>query len=468
MTRERVARLNARAGLPNIARMSASLISSIAVGEIYSVSRLNREARMLLGVSFPLLWVEGEISNLAAPASGHLYFTLKDAAACVRCAMFRRQNLHLAFKPHDGMQVLVRARVSLYEPRGEFQLTVEHLAQAGFGALQRAFEALKQRLADEGLFDPARKRALPRFPRRLGVITSPTGAAMRDILSVLRRRYPALPVLIYPVPVQGEAAAQAIVQTLAAANRRRECDILILARGGGSLEDLWPFNTEPVARAIAASAIPVVSAVGHEIDFTIADFAADQRAATPTAAAELVTPDAVELFAQFAQLQQRLRASFRRLCDRYQERLRWLGGRLQLQHPRQRLQPQVQRIDELEQRIRLAERYLLRTFAARLAALNLRAQRCSPRMRLAENSARHEQLTQRLAGAMLSAISSRRQRLDRFTGTLHAISPLATLERGYALVTRPDGMLLRDSAHVASGDILDVRLSKGRLSVEVK
>jgi exodeoxyribonuclease VII large subunit len=448
--------------------MSASLESSIAVREIYSVSRLNREARMLLGVSFPLLWVEGEISNLAAPASGHLYFTLKDATACVRCAMFRRQNLHLGFKPHDGMQVLARARVSLYEPRGEFQLTVEHLAQAGFGVLQRAFEALKQRLATEGLFDPARKRALPRFPRRLGVITSPAGAAMRDILSVLRRRYPALPVLIYPVPVQGEAAAQAIVQTLTAASRRRECDVLILARGGGSLEDLWPFNTEPVARAIAACAIPVVSAVGHEIDFTIADFVADQRAATPTAAAELVTPDALELLAQIGQLQQRLRASLRRRCDRYQERLRWLGGRLQLQHPRQRLQRQIQRIDELEQRLQLAERYRLRTFAARLAALNLRAQRCSPRMRLAQNSARHEQLTQRLVSAMAHAISSRRHRLDQFTGTLHAISPLATLERGYALVTRADGMLLRDSAHAASGDVLDVRLSKGRLTVQVR
>lgn len=448
--------------------MPASLEPSVAAREIYSVSRVNREARMLLGMSFPPLWVAGEVSNLAAPASGHFYFTLKDDAACVRCAMFRNQNLHLRFKPRDGMQVVVRARVSLYEPRGEFQLTVEHMEEAGFGALQRAFEALKQRLAAEGLFDPARKRDLPKFSRRLGVITSPAGRALRDILSVLRRRFSGLPVLIYPVPVQGDAAVPAIVQALTTADRRGDCDVLILARGGGSLEDLWAFNTEPVARAIAACGIPVVSAVGHEIDFTIADFVADQRAATPSAAAELVTPDALELLARISQHQRSLYTSLRRRCDRHLERLLWLRGRLHLQHPRQRLQRRLQRIDELEQRLRLTTHYRFRAFAGRLAELNLRVQRCSPRMRLAQTSARHERLTRRLASAMKADLASRRQRLDTLSGTLHAISPLATLDRGYALVTSTDGALLRDSVDAAAGDVLHVRLSKGRLTVEVK
>jgi exodeoxyribonuclease VII large subunit len=448
--------------------MSASPETTLATREIYSVARLNREARMLLSLSFPLLWVAGELSNLAAPASGHLYFTLKDDAACVRCAMFRNQNLYLRFKPRDGMQVLVRARVSLYEPRGEFQLTVEHMEEAGFGALQRAFEALKQRLAAEGLFEPTRKRPLPTFPRRLGIISSPTGAAIRDIFSVLRRRLPALPVCLYPVPVQGEAATPAIVQALAAASRRADCDVLILARGGGSLEDLWAFNTEAVARAIAACSIPVVSAVGHEIDFTIADLVADHRAATPTAAAELVTPHRLELLAQVEQLEQRLHACLHRRCEGAAERLNWLCGRLRLQHPRERLQRQLQHVDELEQRLRLTMRCRVEAFAGRLGELQLRAQRCSPRVRVAQTVARHDRLTQRLNAAIEDQLRTHRHRLERAAGTLHTISPLATLERGYALVTRAaDNTLLRSSANVAVGDAVRVRLAKGRLDATV-
>jgi len=270
--------------------------------DVYTVSRLNREVRTVLEGSFPLLWVEGELSNLSQPPSGHIYFSLKDEYAQVRCAMFRTRRVHLRFRPENGVHVLARVRVSLYEGRGDFQLVVEHLEPAGEGALRLAFERLKQKLASEGLFDAARKRPIPEFPRQVGLITSAAGAAVRDLLSVLARRYPALPVLIFPVPVQGGEAAEAMVAALRRANARAECDVLILARGGGSMEDLWPFNDETLARAIASSAIPVVTGIGHEIDFTIADFVADQRAATPSAAAELVSPDGVGLLRRSSRL----------------------------------------------------------------------------------------------------------------------------------------------------------------------
>src|SRR5690606_2193067 len=260
----------------------------------YTVSALNREARLILERRFVGLWVEGEISDLSRPSSGHLYWTLKDATGQIRCAMFRQQNRPLAFPLANGDQVLVRARVTLYEARGEFQLIVEEVEAAGEGLLRRRFEALKRKLAAEGLFDTARKRPLPRVPRRIGVVTSATGAAIRDVLIALRRRFPAIPVLIYPTPVQGEGAAQEIRRTLELAGRRAECDVLILTRGGGSLEDLWSFNEEIVARAIAASPIPVIVGVGHETDFTIADFVADLRAPTPSQAAELAVPDCRE------------------------------------------------------------------------------------------------------------------------------------------------------------------------------
>ncbi|MCG7868769.1 MAG: exodeoxyribonuclease VII large subunit, partial [Candidatus Thiodiazotropha taylori] len=315
--------------------------------EIFSVSRLVRETRAILEASFPLLWVSGEISNLAQPASGHIYFSLKDEAAQVRCAMFRMKRQRLRFQPENGQQVLIRAKVSLYEARGEFQLIAEHMEPAGEGALRFAFEQLKQKLAAEGLFDTEQKKPIPVPPKQLGLITSPSGAAVRDLLSVLKRRFPALPVIIYPVQVQGEDAARQIVQMLKLAERRQECDLLILSRGGGSLEDLQAFNEEQVARAIHQLSIPVVTGIGHEIDFTIADFVADRRAATPSAAAELVTPDQLEW-------QQRLHAVTRRLKQNQQQRLQQLQQhfsallkRLQIQHPKRRLQQQAQRLDEL-------------------------------------------------------------------------------------------------------------------------
>src|ERR1700684_4170567 len=274
--------------------------------DIYTVSRLNREVRVLLERGFGSLWLEAEISNFAKPSSGHWYFSLKDAAAQVRCAMFRQRNMLCTFTARDGQKVLVRARIGLYEPRGEYQLIVDHMEDAGLGALKRQFEELSARLAAEGLFAADRKRPLPGLPRRIGIITSPTGAAVRDILHVLARRFPAASVLIYPVPVQGAAAAAEIVAALEATGRRAECDVLILARGGGSLEDLWAFNDERLARAIVASPIPVITGIGHEIDFTIADFAADVRAPTPSAAAELVVPDAEEWLTAFVRLGSRL------------------------------------------------------------------------------------------------------------------------------------------------------------------
>ena len=391
--------------------------------EVYTVSRLNREARVLLEAGLPPCWIEGELSNFARPSSGHWYFTLKDADAQVRCAMFRNANLRVRVAPKDGMHVLLRARVSLYEARGEYQLIAEHLEEAGEGALRRRFEELKARLAAEGLFDQALKRALPRLPRRIGVVTSPTGAAIRDILHVLARRFPAVPVLIYPVPVQGAGAAAEIAAAIRLASERRDADVLILARGGGSLEDLWAFNEEPVARAIRASSIPVVSGVGHEVDFTIADFAADVRAPTPSGAAEIVVPDRAEWRRSLLATAERLSRAWRRLGSRARERLAWLARRLELTHPRTRLAARAQRLDELETR---------------------------------------------LARALRRELAEARARLAAAARTLNAVSPLATLERGYAIVSLADGRVVRAARDVAPGDEVRARTAAGQFSATVK
>ena len=436
--------------------------------QIYTVSQLNEEVRLLLSSSFPLIWVEGELSNLVQPASGHLYFTLKDGQAQVRCAMFKNRNLALRIKPENGMHVVVRSRVGLYERRGEFQLTVEHMEEAGSGALQRAFEALKQKLAAEGLFDSARKKPLPNFPRQLGIITSPSGAAIRDILSVLHRRYPALPVLIYPVPVQGEDAATAIAQALYEADRRRECDALILARGGGSMEDLWAFNEEVVARAIAACEIPVVSGVGHEIDFTIADFVADQRAPTPSAAAEMVSPNQQALMSTLIQLDQLLNERMQSRLGTLGQKLVWLKVRLTQQHPRHRLQQQNQRLDELERLLRHAMGLKIKSSINQINVIDSRLQKCSPALHIVKSQARHSRLHERLLSAVRSQLEDRTHRLETLAHTLHSISPLATLSRGYAIVTRQtDGTVVRTRNDVTLGSKVQIRLVKDRLSAEI-
>jgi len=480
--------------------------------DVYTVSRLNREVRALLERGFGSLWLEAEISNFARPSSGHWYFSLKDASAQVRCCMFRQRNMLCSFAARDGQKVLVRARIGLYEPRGEYQLVVDHMEDAGLGALKRQFEELSAKLAAEGLFAPERKRPLPALPRRIGVITSPSGAAVRDILHVLARRFPAVAVLIYPVAVQGAQAAAEIIAALELAGRRGECDVLILARGGGSLEDLWAFNDEGLARAIVASPIPVISGIGHEIDFTIADFAADVRAPTPSAAAELAVPDIDEWLTAFARLSTRLRRGVQRRFDERRERLRWLAGRAELVSPVARFAQQAQRLDEFEQRLSRAMRRRLHDRRERLRWLTGRAALVSPAARLAQQLlrlqeferrmyralrqmqeariaqfrerqsrlwqaspvarvrdavARHQALFVRLRAAGLESVRHARERWLPLARTLNAVSPLATLERGYAIVSGERGEILRDAADAAPGTMIEARLAKGRIRAKV-
>ena len=436
--------------------------------DVYSVSRLNREVRVLLERGFGSLWLEAEISNFARPSSGHWYFSLKDAAAQVRCAMFRQRNMLCAFTARDGQKVLVRARIGLYEPRGEYQLIIDHMEDAGLGALKRQFEELSAKLAAEGLFAVERKRPLPGLPKRIGVVTSPTGAAVRDILHVLARRFPAAAVLVYPVPVQGAQAAAEIIAALQTAGRRAECDVLILARGGGSLEDLWAFNDERLARAIVASPIPVITGIGHEIDFTIADFAADVRAPTPSAAAELAVPDAEEWRDAFAQLGARLQRGVRRRLQEHGERLRWLTGRAALASPVARLSARAQRLDELEQCLVRAVRRRLEGHRERLRWLTGRAALVSPANRLGQQLLRLGNLQQQLHRAMRLALDSRQKKLLPLVRTLNAVSPLATLDRGYAIVSAEGGEILRNAADAKPGTLIDARLAHGKIRARVE
>jgi exodeoxyribonuclease VII large subunit len=435
--------------------------------DVYSVSRLNREVRVLLERGFGSIWLEAEISNFARPASGHWYFSLKDAAAQVRCAMFRQRNMLAAFTPRDGQKVLVRARIGLYEPRGEFQLLVDHMEDAGLGALKRQFEELTAKLAAEGLFAAERKRPLPPLPMRIGVITSPSGAAIRDILHVLARRFPAARVLIYPVPVQGAQAAAEIAAAVALAGRRGECDVLILARGGGSLEDLWAFNDEALARAIVASPIPIISGVGHEVDFTIADFAADVRAPTPSAAAEIVVPDSLEWLKTIRTLAARLQQSLRRGLEERRERLRWLTGRAALVSPVARLTQQMQSLDDLEDRLMRGMRQRLTELRADFVDRRSLLWQLSPIARVREAAQRHQSLSARLNAAGLQQIRSARERLMPLVRTLQAVSPLATLDRGYAIVSNGGG-ILRDAALAPPGTIIEARLAVGTLRAKVE
>ena len=432
--------------------------------DIYTVSRLNQTARQLLEQGLPRIWLEGELSNLARPSSGHLYFTLKDSRAQIRGAMFRNRNQLLRFKPQEGMQVLVRCRVSLYEPRGDYQLIAESMEEAGDGALQRAFEELKRKLDLEGLFRAGHKLPLPTLPRRIGVVTSPGGAAIRDVLSVLGRRFPAIPVLVYPVPVQGMEAGREIAAMLRRAGDRRDCDVLILTRGGGSLEDLWAFNEEVVARAIHDCPVPVISAVGHEIDFTIADFVADQRAATPSAAAELASPDQYEWLARLSTLQARSTRHLQQQLRAHRQQLTALTRRLQLRHPGQYLRQQAQRMDELEQRLQRVIRVRLdgRQSALNAALADLR--QVTPIHAIHRAGMQREALAQRLGAAMAVMLQQGQRRLAVACRSLDTISPLATLERGYAIVTRQqDGRILHRAAAVKPGEHVEARLAQGRL-----
>ncbi|MFC4762133.1 exodeoxyribonuclease VII large subunit [Dyella koreensis] len=432
---------------------------------ILTPSTLNRLVRDLLEDALPMVWIEGELSNVARPASGHLYFTLKDSGAQVRCAMFRPKSGWLKFRPVDGMQVLVRAKVGLYEPRGEFQLVAEHMEPAGEGALQREFEQLKARLDAEGLFDPAHKRALPAFARRIGVITSATGAAVRDVLSVMSRRWPLADVEVLPVPVQGREAPPAIVAMLRKASASGRYDVLLLTRGGGSLEDLWAFNNEQVARAIHASAVPVVSAVGHEVDFSIADFVADLRAPTPSAAAELLVPDAAALSRHLRQLQQRLGTLQQRRMQALIQRTDHLLARLQAQRPQNRLARDRERLAHLRHRLAAVVRERERDRSRRLERAHARLLARHPRQQLSLLSHRLAQQDQRLRHAIAQILERRRATLQQTARTLHAVSPLATLERGYAILFDAEGRVLRSALNVTPGTSLRARLADGELSL---
>lgn len=435
---------------------------------VLTVSQLNHEARALLEGGFPLIWVEGELSNLSRPASGHLYFSLKDSAAQVRCALFRNRANLLRFRPVDGLQVLARARVSLYETRGDFQLIVEHMEEAGHGALQRAFEELKQKLAKAGLFDADHKQPLPAIPRTIGIVTSPSGAALRDILSVIRRRYALARIIVYPVPVQGEGAAQKIADMIRLASARAECDVLIVSRGGGSLEDLWAFNEEVVARAIYDCDIPAVSGVGHEIDFTIADFVADARAPTPTGAAELVTPDSSEWQRNLADTRRRLTRMLLETFTGLRERLDWCIVRLEQLHPARLLREHAQRMDELDMRLRQSLQTSLQTRAAHLEGLHARLHQHSPAQALALLRNRCQTSAQRLSFAARQYLKGLGSRLELSMCALNTVSPLATLDRGYAIVTdAANGRVITSVQTARSGQKIYAQLADGRLSANV-
>ncbi len=422
--------------------MPATPAVHTAEREVFSPSQLVRLARELLEDAFPLIWVEGEISNFSRPASGHLYFSLKDAQAQVRCAMFKPKSTWLRFKPADGMRVLARVRVGLYEARGEFQLIVEHLEEAGEGALLRAFAELKARLAAEGLFDPAAKRPIPKLPRRIGIITSPSGAAIRDVLSVIARRFPLAQIEILPVPVQGNQAPPAIVAALAAASKANRHDVLLLTRGGGSLEDLWAFNDEAVARAIRSCSVPIVSAIGHEIDFTIADFAADLRAPTPSAAAELLVPDANEIQRALNHVRARLDQWVRHHLHANAQRTDHALARLRAQHPRQRL----------------------RLGRDRLAQLHARLHRLHPASTLARHADTLRIGVERMRVQLAHRLRARELQLSELARALHAVSPLATLQRGYAiLVDRDSGNVVRSVATSREVIRFGARLADGEI-----
>jgi len=428
------------------------------------VSELNRLARQTLEARFPLLWVSGEISNLTWAASGHLYFSLKDAQAQVRCVMFRSRAQTAGFRPENGQRVEARVLVSLYEPRGDFQLNVEVLRRAGTGNLYEEFLRRKARLEQEGLFASDVKRALPAFPRRIGIVTSPQAAALRDVVTTLGRRAPHVALILYPTPVQGDDAGARIAAALGKAAQRAECDLLLICRGGGSLEDLWSFNDEMVVRAIRACPIPVISGVGHETDFTLADFAADLRAPTPTAAAELACPSRDAWREQLAGLAQRIARQTRRQVQDRGQLLDLLARRLR--HPAERLRQAATTVEQLRARLQRAGPEQLRLRQHRLALLESRLN--SQRPALDSRAARLQQLTERLAACWRQGQEQRGWRLQNLADQLRHLDPRAVLERGYSIVTTADGSILRDAAAAELNTKITVNLAKGRLAARVE
>jgi exodeoxyribonuclease VII large subunit len=438
---------------------------SFALSRALSVSELNHQAKHLLEASFLQVWVEGELSGLSRPSSGHWYFSLKDKKCQVRCAMFRGLNQRVRDIPKEGDQIRIRGKVTLYENRGDFQIIVEHVEPAGAGALQQAFEALKARLQQEGLFDDARKKPLPTLPRHIGVITSPTGAAIHDILTVLARRCPSIPVTLYPTAVQGKAATNDIVRAIEVANAHGVADVLIIGRGGGSLEDLWCFNEEAVARAIAESALPTVSAVGHEVDVTIADFVADLRAPTPSAAAEKISPDQNAWIKQLRESELRLASATRRALTRMDTSLKHLSARLR--DPRRELMDKAQRMDELDVRLGKAIRQRLERSGTQATHLTQRLKLQSPTRRLAESQNSLTNLSERLGASINQRLERQNSRLEHLAQTLNVVSPLATLGRGYAIVQDDKGGIVRSAEQLKTGDKVSARVANGYIDATV-
>ncbi|WP_305420900.1 exodeoxyribonuclease VII large subunit [Photobacterium leiognathi] len=434
---------------------------------IYTVSSLNAQVRLILENEMGVVWLIGELSNFSMPVSGHWYFTLKDSRAQVKCAMFKGSNRHVTFKPGNGNQVLVKARLSLYEPRGDYQLIIESMQPEGDGRLQQQFEQLKMSLAAEGLFAQSLKKTLPDQPKRVGIITSKTGAALHDILHVLQRRDPSLPIVIYPTMVQGEGAAISVAQAIGRANARQECDVLIVGRGGGSLEDLWAFNEEIVARTIAASQIPIVSAVGHEVDVTIADFVADVRAPTPSAAAELISRDMTHQTQLLDRKRQQLRHAIAAYLSQSLRQTTQLQHRLERQHPQLRLNLQQQHLDEISQRLTQAMARKLQKHQQHIEHNNYKLSLYSPAS-LVRNAQRNlERSEQRLYDALDRKLLNARHKLAVAAEKLETVSPLATLARGYSITRNEQGDVIRKASQVNAGDTLITTVTDGEIHSSV-
>lgn len=434
---------------------------------ILQVSELTKKVRFILESELNSVWLCGEISNFIAASSGHWYLSLKDAKSQVRCAMFKGSNRKVRLSPSNGQQVLVRAKVSLYEPRGDFQLIIEQMEPAGEGLLRQQYEQLKNRLNAAGYFSLAHKKELPEKISKVGIVTSPTGAAVKDIISVLQRRNPLIELFIYPALVQGQQAADDICRAIEIANQRAECDVLLVGRGGGSLEDLWPFNEEVVVQAIFNSKLPVVSAVGHEIDTTLADYVADVRAATPSAAAELVSEDQLEVRYKITQLQQKVIKLSDFHLQRYQEKLKAIQHRLTLLHPAQKLQVQQQKVDELHQRLQQCMRQYLIAKANKPQLLTQKLQALSPSYKLEKYQVTLTNLNKRLTSEIASSLHEKQQKFAHLIEQLSIVSPLATIARGYSITRDKNKNIIKNVEQVAVGDELSVQLSKGTINAKV-
>ena len=441
--------------------------------DVFTVSQLNQRAKQLLEITFSSIKVEGEISNLSRPSSGHWYFTLKDKGAQVRCAMFRSRTAQVKFQPKEGDQIVVRGKVSLYENRGDYQLIVDAMKPAGEGQLQQAFILLKQKLGAEGLFNPEYKQALPEAIKRIAVITSPTGAAIHDILTVLKRRFPAIEVDIYPVQVQGKEAAQQMIWSINQANldacnakEGQAADVIIIGRGGGSIEDLWSFNDEQLARTIFNSKLPIVSAVGHEIDFTIADFVADARAPTPSAAAEMLSPNREEYLSRLNALGSRLENSIQQQLQNKQWQLQ--GAQRGLQHPGDKLSQYAQTLDMLELRMQQSQKNKFNQLMQRLTRSQQKLQQQSPTNTLQKIETQLAYFQQRLNSAMKQLLANKSERLQQSALLLNAVSPLQTLGRGYAILQTDTEAVIRDSHDVKKGDLISARIGHGKLELTVE